>query len=102
MRDVRPSFPELRQLHAITLYELIADTHLDPRAVILLDTRSIGTPRHVDQLLMSLSRLAGTQYSRQAINVGDITFKLHPDYELIPQDTIPSLLEADKLKLKNE
>lgn len=99
MHDPRPSFKELRKRHNITLQMLTEDAQIDPRAVILLDTQEIGTPDHVDQLLASLSRLTGCNYSRQAISIRDITFKLHPDYSIIAMEDIPELFKADQDEL---
>ncbi len=93
MSEAHPGFNELRKRHQITLEALIEDARIDPRAVLLMDTWGIGTPDHIDTLLASLSRLVGVEYSRQAMNVWDITFKLHPDYESITN--VEKLLALD-------
>jgi hypothetical protein len=100
MSETHPGFNELRKRHQITLEALIEDTQIDPRAVLLMDTWGIGTPDHIDTLLESLSRLAGMEYSRQAMNVWDLTFKLHPDYESITD--IEKLLAIDSKKIGEE
>ncbi len=98
MNETHPSFNELRKRHHITLEALIEDTQIDPRAVLLVNTYGIGTPDHIDTLLESLSRLAGVEYSRQAMNIWDITFKLHPDYDSITD--IETLLATDYIMIE--
>jgi hypothetical protein len=93
LSQTHPGFNELRKRHQITLEALIKDTQIDARAVLLIDTWGIGTPDHIDTLLASLSRLVGVEYSRQAMNVWNLTFKLHPDYESITN--VEKLLALD-------
>jgi hypothetical protein len=96
MNGIRLTFKEARLQHRITLCNLIEDTRIDPRAVLLMDTHNLGTPEHIDQLLASLTRLSGTEYSRRAKNIGDVTFKLHPDYDSISEDEARLQIESDQ------
>jgi hypothetical protein len=70
----KPTFQEVRKRHHITLNMLIEDAQVDPAAVLLLDTWSIGEASTIDTLLESLSRLTGTEYRRDLLNVGGFTF----------------------------
>jgi hypothetical protein len=77
----RPTFQEVRKQHGITLNMLIEDTQIDPSAVLLLDTWSIGEAGIIDSLLASLSRLSGKTYRRELLNIGGFTFSVNPPYE---------------------
>ncbi|GCF11024.1 hypothetical protein [Dictyobacter arantiisoli] len=100
MNTPRQTFKDVRRQHRITLSMLIEDTQLEPQIVLLMDTQSIGTPIHIDQLLASLTRLSGTEYSRRAKNIRDITFKLNPDYNSITPMEISTRLEEDSRELQ--
>ncbi|HYU72427.1 MAG TPA: hypothetical protein VEL31_07080 [Ktedonobacteraceae bacterium] len=52
----------------------------DPDAVLLLDTWGIGEAGIIDTLLESLSRLSGTEYRRDLLNIGAFTFSVKPTY----------------------
>lgn len=101
MNSNRLTFKEARLQHHITLYSLIEDTRIDPRAVLLVDTQSLGTPEHIDQLLASLTRLSGTEYSRRAKNVQDVIFKLYPDYDSISMDEARFQVDSDRQAQRN-
>jgi hypothetical protein len=79
----KPTFQEVRKQHNITLNMLIEDTQIDPSAVLLLDTWSIGEAGIIDTLLESLSRLSGSEYRRDLLNVGGFTFAAQPPYERV-------------------
>jgi hypothetical protein len=96
MNGSRITFKEARLQHHITLHQLIEDTQIDTRAVLLMDTYNLGTPEHIDQLLASLTRLSGTEYSRRAKNIRDVTFKLYPDYSSISEDDAKLQIENDQ------
>ena len=64
------TFQQVRQQHDITLNMLIEDAQVDPDAVLLLDTWGIGEAGIIDRLLASLSRLSGTEYHRDLLNIG--------------------------------
>ncbi|GCE22731.1 hypothetical protein [Dictyobacter kobayashii] len=102
MNDTQATFREARLRHNITLHMLMEDTNIDLRAVILMDQYNQGTPAHVDQLLASLSRLSGTEYSRRTKNIRGVTFKLHPDYESIPSDEAVARLAADHQQIQQK
>lgn len=74
----KPTFQEVRKRHGITLNMLIEDAQVDPAAVLLLDTWSIGEAGIIDTLLESLSRLSGSEYRRGLLNVGGFTFAVQP------------------------
>lgn len=59
---------------------LIEDAQIDPSAVLLLDTWGIGEAGIIDTLLESLSRLSGTEYRRDLLNIGGFTFSVKPPY----------------------
>jgi len=79
----KPTFQQVRKRHNITLNMLIEGTQIDPSAVLLLDTWSIGEAGIIDTLLESLSRLSGTRYRRELLNVGGFTFAVQPPYERV-------------------
>jgi hypothetical protein len=66
----KPTFQQVRKQHDITLNMLIEDSQIDPDAVLLIDTWGIGEAGIIDTLLESLSRLSGTPYRRNLLNVG--------------------------------
>ena len=101
MSGSRITFKEARLQHHITLHRLVEDTQLDPRAVLLMDKDNLGTPEHIDQLLASLTRLSGTEYSRRAKNIRDVTFKLYPNYSSISEDDARFQIEHDQQVLNN-
>ena len=70
----RPTFQQMRKQHEITLNMLIEDAQVDPSAVLLLDTWGIGEAGIIDTLLESLSRLSGTEYRRDLLNIRGFTF----------------------------
>jgi hypothetical protein len=74
----RPTFQQVRKQHQITLNMLIEDAQIDPSAVLLLDTWSIGEAGIIDTLLESLSRLSGMLYHRDLLNIGGFTAKVNP------------------------
>jgi hypothetical protein len=84
----KPTFREVRKRHNLTLNMLIEDAQVDPSAVLLLDTWNIGEASVIDTLLASLSRLSGTQYRRDLLNIGDFTFALKPPYELVSTEVV--------------
>jgi hypothetical protein len=86
MTQHRPTFQEVRKQHHITLNMLIEDTQIDPSAVLLLDTWSIGEAGIIDTLLASLSRLSGKAYRRDLLNIGGFTFSVNPPYERVAVD----------------
>lgn len=96
MDGSRITFKEARLQHHITLHRLVEDTQIDPRAVLLMDIHNLGTPEHIDQLLASLTRLSGTEYSRRAKNIRDVTFKLYPDYNSISAADAKLQIESDQ------
>jgi hypothetical protein len=96
MNGNRLTFKEARLQHHITLHRLIEDTQIDSRAVLLMDLHNLGTPEHIDQLLASLTRLSGTEYSRREKNIRDIIFKLYPDYGSISEDDAKLQIEHDQ------
>jgi len=63
---------------------LIEDAQVDPDAVLLLDMWGIGEAGIIDTLLESLSRLSGTEYRRNLLNIGGFTFSVKPPYERVP------------------
>ena len=79
----KSTFQEIRKRHGITLNMLIEDTQVDPAAVLLLDTWSIGEAGIIDTLLESLSRLCGTEYRRGLLNIGGFTFSVNPPSERV-------------------
>ena len=74
----KPTFQQVRKQHDITLHMLIEDAQVDPSAVLLLDTWGIGEAGIIDTLLESLSRLSGTEYRRDLLNIGGFTFAVKP------------------------
>jgi|SRR5450755_875393 hypothetical protein len=84
----KPTFREVRKRHNLTLNMLIEDAQVDPSAVLLLDTWNIGEASVIDTLLASLSRLSGTQYRRDLLNIGGFTFALKPPYELVLTEVV--------------
>jgi|SRR6266487_1509439 len=82
----RPTFQQVRKQHNITLNMLIEDAHIDPDAVLLLDTWGIGEASIIDTLLESLSRLAGTVYRRDLLHIGGFTFAVHPPYARVANE----------------
>jgi hypothetical protein len=66
----KPTFQEVRKRHNLTLNMLIEDAQVDPSAVLLVDTWSLGEVSVIDTLRASLSRLSGTQYRRDLLNTG--------------------------------
>ena len=83
MTQPKPTFREVRKQHHISLDMLIEDTQIDPSAVLLLDTWSIGEAGIIDTLLASLSRLSGSTYRRDLLNIGGFTFSVHPPSERV-------------------
>ena len=81
----KPTFQEIRKRHGITLNMLIEDAHVDPAAVLLLDTWSIGEAGIIDTLLASLSRLCGKAYRRDLLNIGGFTFSVNPPSERVAE-----------------
>jgi hypothetical protein len=79
----KPTFQQVRKQHEITLNMLIEDAQIDPSAVLLLDTWNIGEAGIIDTLLESLSRLSGTPYRRDRLNIGGFTFSVKPPYALV-------------------
>jgi hypothetical protein len=84
----KPTFQQVRKQHEITLNMLIEDTQVDPSAVLLLDTWGIGEAGIIDTLLESLSRLSGTRYRRDLLNVGGFTAKVNPPYERVAPEVV--------------
>jgi hypothetical protein len=78
-----PTFQEVRKQHDITLNMLIEDAQVDPSAVLLIDTWGIGEASIIDTLLESLSRLSGTEYRRDLLNIGGFTFSVNLPYERV-------------------
>lgn len=76
----KPTFQQVRKQHDLTLNMLIEDAQVDPSAVLLLDTWGIGEAGIIDTVLESLSRLSGTEYRRDLLNVGGFTFAVSPPY----------------------
>jgi hypothetical protein len=83
MTQHRPTFQEVRKQYGITLNMLIEDAQVDPSAVLLVDTWGIGEAGIIDTLLESLSRLTGTEYRRDLLNIGGFTFSVNPPYERV-------------------
>src|SRR6266487_4559997 len=77
----KPTFQQVRKQQNITLNMLIEDAQVDPSAVLLLDAWGIGEAGAIDTLLESLSRLSGTEYRRDLLNIGGFTFSVKPPYE---------------------
>src|SRR5450755_4061557 len=84
----KPTFQQVRKQHEITLNMLIEDAQVDPSAVLLLDTWGIGEAGIIDTLLESLSRLSGTRYRRDVLNVGGFTFAVNPPYERVAPEVV--------------
>jgi hypothetical protein len=76
----KPTFQQVRKQHDITFNMLIEDAQVDPDAVLLIDTWGIGEAGIIDTLLESLSRLSGTEYRRDLLNVGGFTFAVAPPH----------------------
>src|SRR5450755_1531862 len=76
----------VRKQHEITLNMLIEDAQIDPSAVLLLDTWGIGEAGIIDTLLESFSRLSGTLYRRDLLNVGGFTFAVQPPYARVTRE----------------
>jgi hypothetical protein len=80
----KPTFQQVRKQHDITLNMLIEDSQIDPDAILLVDTWGIGEAGIIDTLLESLSRLSGTPYRRNLLNVGGFSFSVQSH---MPHDT---------------
>ncbi len=82
----KPTFQQIRKQHDLTLNMLIEDAQVDPDAVLLIDTWGIGEASIIDTLLESLSRLSGTLYRRDLLNVGGFTFSVQPPYARVTRE----------------
>jgi hypothetical protein len=97
MRENLPTFQEVRKRHDLTLNMLIEDSQVDPRAVLLLDTWGLGEACTIDTLLASLSRLSGTLYRRDLLNIGGFFFSPNPPYEQVSPDVVNEAMNTNSV-----
>ncbi|HLZ58431.1 MAG TPA: hypothetical protein VKR06_15950 [Ktedonosporobacter sp.] len=85
LNDTRPSFKEACQRHAVTVEHLLKDLSehhifgVTPAIVRRVYEQGEGKAEVIDVLLQSLTRLAGTPYTRK--NVGGLSFLTNVEIE---------------------
>ncbi len=65
--DKPPTFKMVRQAHCLTLAQIIQQSGVSTRQVILIDKDGIGTASAICRLLKALSDLTGTFYDLTAV-----------------------------------